>query len=126
MLKTNTLLFLIAASILAVVHYISLELYLYWRYLWLDIPVHFLGGAVAALGAYAFFDLRLPLAKHIVGEWWRTMLFVVLIMIAWELFELWSGMPIQDSYARDTASDLVNGFIGGLFGYFIAKRMRTL
>ena len=92
MLKINTVLFLIALSILAGIHMIALELFLYWRYLWLDVPVHVLGGVVVVLGAYTFNELKLPLAHHLVASFWHTLIFVVSVMIAWEVFEVWTTM----------------------------------
>ena len=48
----HLLLFGLASIILAVTHIISLELFLYWRYWWLDLPMHILGGSVVALGMW--------------------------------------------------------------------------
>lgn len=126
MLKTNTILFLVALSILAGVHMIALELFLYWRYLWLDVPVHVLGGIVVVLGAYTFNELKLPLAHFLVASFKHTIIFVVIVMIAWEVFEVWAGNPIMDNYIFDTTIDLIAGLTGGLIGYFLAKRMQTL
>lgn len=45
---------------LALVHYLSFEFFLYWKYLWLDIPVHILGTITVAFGIATapFFALR--------------------------------------------------------------------
>lgn len=118
--------FLIALSILAGVHLIALELFLYWRYLWLDIPVHFLGGIVVVLGVYAYTELTLPFARLLSGTLLQILSIVVVVMIMWEIFEVWAGIPIYDNYVYDTALDLMMGFIGGLVGFYIAKRMKTL
>jgi hypothetical protein len=126
MLKTNTILFLVALSILAVVHMVALELFLYWRYLWLDVPVHILGGIVVVLGAYTFNELKLPLAHFLVANVWHTFTFVVVVMIGWEIFEVWAGNTVFGNYFFDTALDLAAGFTGGLVGYLLAKRMQTL
>ena len=124
--KTNTLLFLVALSILALVHIVSLELFLYWRYLWLDVPVHVLCGIVVVLGAYTFNELKLPWSHFLVTNFWNTLTFVVTIMLAWEIFEVWAGIPILDNYIFDTTLDLISGFTGGLIGYLLAKRMQIL
>lgn len=123
MLKPNTILFLVSLSILAGIHLIALKLFLYWRFLWFDIPMHILGGSVVVLGAFAFVELRLPLAKFLVKNIWWTFGFVLTIMVGWELFELWAGIPILDNYAKNTASDLISGFVGSIIGYIVARKM---
>lgn len=124
--KTNTMLFLLALSTLAVVHIVSLKLYLYWYYLWLDVPVHFLGGICVSLGLFSFAELHVPGAQWATRSLWRALCFVVLVMIAWEVFEVWAGVPMQANYLGDTTLDLIMGFLGGLTGYGIAKRMQHI
>lgn len=111
---------------MAIVHLIALQLYLYWRFWWLDIPMHVLGGAVAAFGVFAFRDLSLPGFGLLAKRLCLVMLFVVLVMIAWEVFEVWAGIPIQDDYVLDTSIDLTMGFIGGLLGYVVARNLDKL
>ena len=59
MLKTTTILFLIALSVLAALHFIALSLYLYWQVWWFDIPMHLLGGFTVVLGIHTLADLRI-------------------------------------------------------------------
>lgn len=123
-MKPTTLIFLIAALVLAVTHYFSLELYLYWRYLWLDMPMHLLGGAVVALGYLSLRDFipRLP------SRWFRPIIvvgFVFLIAVLWELFEQIIGVEFDhDRYVIDTLSDLIMGLLGGTIGYFVGSRIQ--
>ena len=124
-MKMNVILFLIASSILATVHIISLELFLYWRFLWLDIPMHALGGAVVALGAFAFSELGFPFLKrylHLVP----VLALVVVAALVWEVYELGIGIPIEDDFEIDTITDLVMGLVGGLIGYIVGSRMQSL
>lgn len=125
MVKLNTMLLLISLSVLAAIHLIALELYLYWYYLWLDVPVHFLGGVVVTLGVFAAYELKLPLARWVSGTFWRVLTVVWLVMIAWEVFEVWAGIPILENYPYDTALDLLMGCLGGIAGYYLAKRLLT-
>lgn len=124
--KTTTIVFLIALSTLAGIHLLALQLFLYWRYLWLDIPVHALGGAVVALGVFAARDLRLPAASHFSKRPVTVMYCVVAVMVVWEFFQLWAGKPMIDNYMYDTALDLVMGFLGGMLGYYIAFNLDSL
>lgn len=111
---------------MATVHIISLQLYLYWRLWWLDIPMHLLGGAVASLGVFAFRDLSIPGFSQVATKLSYVMIFVVIVMLSWEAFEIWAGIPIQDDYLVDTVIDIVMGFIGGLVGYLVATNIDKL
>lgn len=126
MLKPTTLVFLIALSILAGVHFIALELYLYWHYVWFDLPMHLIGGSVVVLGVYALSELSVPPFKIIASSGLAILCFLVAVMLAWEVFEVWAGIPIEDNYWFDTSIDIVMGFLGGAVGYFVANRLREL
>lgn len=126
MLSPNTVIFLVALTTLAGVHLLSLQLFLYWYYVWLDLPVHFLGGIVVALGMFAFRDLHVPLARYVAPYFARVTIVVVLVMITWEVFEVWAGIPIMANYRFDTALDMLTGFAGGLLGYYVGLKMSSL
>ena len=111
--------------LLAVTHYLALELHLYWRYLWLDMPIHLLGGAVVALGYLSVKDFM----PHWSDRWFQIVVvagFVFVIAILWEIFEFAIGVEFdQDRYLFDTLSDLFIGFAGGLVGYFVGSRIQN-
>lgn len=125
-MKTVTLLFFLSALVLSVSHSLSLSLHLYWRYLWLDIPMHALGGIAAALGFLALRDFfpGLPLAC---ARPLPVFAFVLLIAVAWEVFEVMIGVSLQEPhYAGDTALDLLMGLGGGGLGYLVGRRVSQL
>ena len=126
MLQLTTVLFLIALSTLAGVHILASKLFLYWHYVWLDLVMHFWGGACIALGLFAAADLRIPTAKQISESLFRVLVFAVFVMVAWEYFEVWAGILIEDNYTFDTTLDLITGFLGAIIGYYVAKKIRTL
>lgn len=111
---------------LAVFHYLFLELHLYWLYLWLDIPVHFLGGVTVALGFLTFLGFFPKLVdKHF--TLFRTLAFVLLVALAWEIFEVYIGIPFEEgNYLGDTVLDLIMGMSGGLAGYSVGRRVSQL
>lgn len=124
MSRLNTIIFLITLSVLATTHYLSLEFYLYWRYLWLDMPMHFLGGTMVALGLFSareFFP-RLPVT---VLTFFATVCFVLLVAVGWEVFEFVFGISsIEANLFRDTVTDLAMGLLGGVVGWFVGSRIR--
>lgn len=124
MLQLTTIFFLISFSILAVLHIIANQLFLYWHLPWLDIPMHLFGGAVVALGVYTMRDLRF-IAPRVV-QLWSVVAIVLVVAIIWEVFELLAGVPIRDDFVLDTSIDLVMGLAGAFIGYFIGKSLRSL
>jgi hypothetical protein len=125
MLKLPTVLFLISLSFLAVVHIIALELFLYWRFWWFDIPMHFIGGSVVALGLFTLRDLRLPIpARYLRAV--PVVLLVIVVAMLWEVYELFIGVPIESDYVVDTLIDLSMGILGGLVGYSIGTSLNKI
>lgn len=122
MIQTNTMLLLVTSSVWAVTHVLALELFLYWRYQWFDLPMHFLGGVVVALCFFSLRDFRVPVPKR----WYRLVpvtLGVLIVALVWEYYEVFIGIPIEPNYEIDTLSDLCMGTLGGMVGYFIASRI---
>jgi len=124
MLQLTTVLFLIAGSILAVVHAIAMKLYLYWNLWWFDLPMHFLGGIVVALLVFTLKDLRL-VSRQLLKPF-KVIIIVFLVAVTWELYELWAGTLMESNYIFDTALDLIMGLLGGIVGYLVANSIRRL
>lgn len=125
MLKLPTIFFLISLTVLGVVHILSLELFLYWKYPGLDIPVHALGGATVALGLFSLHDLfpRYP-ARLLYPI--PVLLLVLLVSLAWEVYELQIGIPIEADFEVDTIADLIMDMLGGIIGYVVGYSVSTL
>lgn len=124
-MQLTTVLFVAMFALMAVVHVVALELILYWRYFWFDIPMHALGGLVVALGFFTLIDLRLlPLTFR--AHTLMMLSFVAVVALAWELFELSIGIPIEDDFFIDTSIDLVMGMGGGIIGLYIARRIHSV
>lgn len=122
-MRTIFLLLLLSVVTLAFVHISALQFYLYWQYVWLDVPVHFLGGAVVTFLFFSLVDLgvRLPTWCQKVVP---VLIMVFLVGVAWELYELLIGIVMRDNYVFDTTLDLVMDVCGGYVGFIISRRAR--
>ena len=125
MIRLTTVFFLIASSVLATLHIIALELFLYWHYEWLDLPMHFLGGSVVALGIFSLRDFRVPLVKRYVSLIPVTLL-VIAVALLWEFYEIMIGIPIELNHEFDTSIDLLLGTLGGIVGYVVGESISNL
>jgi len=125
MLKLPTIIFLITFSFLAGMNFLAVELFLYWRFWWFDIPMHFIGGVTVALGLFTLHDLRLVIpARYLQLVPVLSLVFVV--AMSWEAYELFIGIPIESDYVIDTLTDLCMGTLGGLVGYSIGTSLNKL
>jgi len=125
MLRLPTIFFLISFSLFAVIHVIALQLFLYWHYLWFDIPMHFLGGIIVALGVFTLHDLKVFVPSRYLTPV-AVVLMVVIVALVWEVFELYIGTPIEENFVIDTLTDLGMGILGGLIGYSIGTNIKKL
>ena len=125
MLKIPTIFFLITLSVLAVIHYIALQFFLYWKFWWFDIIMHGLGGAAIALGIYTLYDLRFGLPERL-RNLIPILLFTMVIALLWEIFEIYIGIPIEDNYEVDTIVDLLMALVGATIGFFVGQAINKL
>ena len=130
MQNRNFFLVLLSSSVaLALFQIFGVIFYLYWRFWWFDIPIHFLGGFIMGLGVFAFFhrfhDLSFlpPRISKL-----RLLIFlfsaVLGIGILWELFELYDGLTSLEEplYLADTVGDLLIDISGALFSWIFLSR----
>ncbi len=125
MLKPATIIFLICASLLSVLHYIALKLYLYWQIWWFDIPMHIFGGATVVLGLYTAVELRL-LPVWIMNRLAVTLSIVFIVAITWEVFQFTITEVMKVNYIADTLGDIFVGLLGGAVGYTVGKGLQDL
>ncbi len=125
MISLRTRIFLLTFATLAAVHGVATATALYWHFWWFDMPMHFFGGSIVALGLFTLADLSFPLPRWL----FRTVPFlfvVLLIALVWEFFELWAGIPVEPDYLLDTGIDLTLGLAGGLLGYRLGRLLGEL
>jgi uncharacterized membrane protein YeaQ/YmgE (transglycosylase-associated protein family) len=117
----------LSLGVLAVLHRIALAFYLYWQWPWLDIAMHFFGGAVVALGLFTIRDFVRQIPDRL-EYLLPVMSGVVVVVLVWELFEFFVvGIPLTTpGIELDTAIDITVGIIGGLVGFFVGHSLRRL
>lgn len=123
MLKLTTIFFLISGSILAVTHILAMKFFLYWKYEWFDMPMHFLGGVVVGLLLYTLHDIGVNIIPR-KPRWFTVLLFVIMVAMAWEVYEVLIRIQIFDDYYIDTAIDLFLGSLGGITAFIVGNQMR--
>ena len=104
--------------LLAVFHGFFTISWLYWYYDWLDIPMHFTG-AFLLMATWFYFSTKTIFSNLTKKPIFHPIFLLILIIIAWEVFQLLLGKPISANYVNDTRTDLVVGLIGGLVGYIL-------
>lgn len=119
--------------IIGVIHFLGTIYFWYWKFLWLDTPVHFLGGlcvGLATLFIASFFIDRPETVKRF------NIIFLAIgsafvVGILWEIFEYVFGISLasHDVFIRDTVTDLVfdsvGGLVAGIYGYGVLKKSFT-
>lgn len=104
---------LIVASVLAALQQWALHDFLYWRYAWFDVPMHYLGGLFSGLFVVAILKRR---RKP------KTFLFsMAAVFVGWEAFEFLIGSQREANFAFDTAVDLLMDALGALTAYALAR-----
>lgn len=103
---------LVLSALLSYLHHIALVDFLYWRYEWFDIPMHYLGGVTLGVFLVALSPKYRPRSY---------MTAIAVLLIGWEAFEYLFGMPREQNYAFDTALDLLMGTLGAATTYAAAR-----
>lgn len=115
-IKTMRLRWLLAAFFLSVVlaglNAWAIQEYIFWRFVWFDVPMHFLGGVALAVLAVGVLRKR---------SVFLFSAFLVGIFIAWEVLEFVFGVPREANYQFDTALDLLMDTLGAVVVYVTAR-----
>lgn len=122
----KNLLFFIAVTglLIAATHALAVFFFLYWEWRWLDIPMHFLGGAfVGFLFLWVYFTFSESnkfSKKHIL---FTSIIPAFVISIVWELFEYFMGVSfIFFDFWFDTTLDTIFGILGAwVVGFYVFK-----
>ncbi len=119
---------LFLASSIVFFHWFANHMSLYWILRWLDIPMHILGGFIAALGviwlAAALLFIRHNQKLSPKKEWLWGIVGVLIIGILWEFLEAAYGLSgLRGVQAVDTIADIINDILGGIIGILFWKRI---
>lgn len=114
---------ILAGTELALLHALAEWLTLYWRYAWLDIPMHFFGGVVTVLMLATLRSMAPALTG---GLSWRWGSVVAAVLIGWELFGVWRYGGLKPDFWIDSSLDLLFGILGVVAGYYITTALRKL
>ena len=126
MLQLTTIFFVISLGLLAVLHYFALEFFLYWKFVWIDLLMHFFGGAVVALGCFTVKDFirEIPVRLLYVVP---VMSAVLMVALLWELFEIYIGVPaFEPGFGVDAMLDIISALVGGFIGFVVGHSIRKL
>ena len=125
MISSTVQLFLVSFSVFAAAQFALLRLFLYWRYPWVDIPMHFAGGIIVGLGVFAARDLHVPLFSYLIKPY-RAITVVFIVAALWEVLEYVAGVSsVQENFVGDTMLDLALGLLGGSIGILIGRTLEV-
>ena len=111
--------------IVSFLHYSALVLSLYYTVSWFDIMMHFIGGSL--IGLLFIFILYIyewkPFQKNNKATVFIVTLGGVLIVgLAWELWELFVGFTDITTDFPDTLLDIIMDLLGGSMAFLYAKK----
>lgn len=88
---------------------------LFWTHRWIDIPMHMWGGLTLGALGIGLLGRHQPLVFFV---------FVAVMVVGWEVFEHVHDFAIveDEPYWLDTIHDLVNGAIGAVVTYVVARK----
>lgn len=125
MLKTPLFIWIfITIAVIAALHFSALQFYLYWRFWWFDILIHFFGGLWAALSfLWLFFQFGFTNIIKNNKNYNLAVAFLAsfLVGVMWESFEYYFGIAVTDAanYTVDTMTDISFDLIGGFAAYCV-------
>ncbi len=115
--------------IIAFLNYIALENFLYWRFWWFDILMHFLGGfwvSLTALWLFYFSSFVKNYRKNLIDIFIISLTSVLVVGIGWEVFEFVIETSFSNNYVADTILDLIMDVVGSLVITFLLLKTKFL
>jgi hypothetical protein len=105
-------------------HYLAERFELYWRYAWLDMPMHLFGGVFIMLALWSL--ARIGIIPRSFTSSWRLPLVLLLIMLLWEAFGVYRYGGLKPDFWSDGIIDIVFGTIGIVAGYYLARAITKI
>lgn len=114
---------LLTWSLFVTAHLYFLQMFLYWNLVWLDVLMHTWGGMLLVASWYEL--KRLGVFKFLINKTWiHPLIFLVVMMIVWEVFKYMIADVVSQNYELDTVIDLASGLTGGLITFFWFRKSR--
>jgi len=107
---------------------LATQYFLYWRFWWFDIMMHFLGGFWISLTAYYlfYFSGYLNRISKKFSVFTLSLTTVIFVGIFWEIFEYVTKVSVaQSNYLLDTYLDLFMDVFGWLASYFVLLKINN-
>lgn len=117
---------ILAALLVAFLHQLALNFYLYWTIEWFDILMHFLGGAWVGFGMlyilsiFGFWDNQISRKQEFL-IFINLILSLLVIGLTWELWELFVGFSDRLNDRIDTILDIIMDLIGCLTAFYYGR-----
>lgn len=115
---------ILSLILLAILHKIALDLFLYWTTDWFDILMHGLGGwAIGLLSLFIFYTSGFfnTDSSHFFYVFVITIGIVLIVGLVWELWEVFIGLTDVLTDRIDTIVDLFMDLLGGILSFFYFK-----
>lgn len=103
-------------AILAGLHLLAVNYFLYWRFPWFDLLTHFIGGVWIAV-FIAWISMLRNKIPYLVG----SLLAVFAFGVLWELFEVQNLIIDVETGALDSVKDIAIALLGGAIGAYFAR-----
>jgi len=103
--------------VISILNKIGGDFFLYWKFWWYDIVMHFLGGVAIgfiALWYYYFSGYIKKINKKIPFIYLYTFIVVFSVGIGWEVFEFLLEVDFSNNYIPDTSLDLIMDILGSV------------
>ena len=114
---------IVLGLVIAALQYLANAYYLYYRWWWSDVVMHFLGGLFIGVGVLWWLRFEIPIGiRTRIPRFATAFLLVLLVGVSWEIFEWYTNSYNATNYVLDTASDILMDVCGMLAAYLVFLR----
>lgn len=115
-------------AVLGILQQLAFAYYLYWRFPWYDILMHFLGGVVVGAAYLWVVRYELPAFFKKYEAYLYVFIFALIVGVVWEVFEYLVGIDREFSRSMrqsDTVIDLIMDVLGATLSYVAFSRFKN-
>lgn len=86
--------------------------------------MHTWGGILLVASWYEL--RRLGVFKSLINKpWFHPLLFLIVVMLVWEVFKYLIADVVSENYELDTVIDLISGLVGGLITFYWFRQSKV-